>query len=237
LTHGYVPNPMAKTPALRSSSKDIARFLKQKKDIAEYVGKQPRLVFGIDATASRQPTWNTACRLQADMFSATNRVASLRVQLCFYRGFHDFYASQWLGDAQKVANEMASVACEGGHTQIIRLLRHALAEHTDTRVRALVFIGDAIEESADSLCDIAGQCGLLGLPLFLFQEGTDPRVTQTFKQMAKLSRGAYARFDHNSASYLASLLSAVANYAVGGRKALASDGSEGARLLLKQLDS
>ena len=76
----------------------------------------------------------------------------------------------------------------------------------------------------------------MGLPLFLFQEGSDPNVTQIFSHMAKLSRGAFARFDHNSASYLASLLSAVANYAVGGRKALASDSSEGAKLLLKQLD-
>jgi hypothetical protein len=227
---------MSKTPALRSSSKDIERFLKQKKDITEYVGKQPRLIFAVDATASRQPTWNSACRLQADMFSATNRVASLRVQLCYYRGFHDFYASHWLGDSQKVAQEMSSVTCEGGHTQIVRLLRHALAEHADTRVRALVFIGDAIEENADTLCDLAGQSGLMGLPLFLFQEGSDPNVTQIFSHMAKLSRGAFARFDHNSASYLASLLSAVANYAVGGRKALASDSSEGAKLLLKQLD-
>ena len=228
---------MPKTPAIRSSSKDIARFLKQKKDITEYVGKQPRLIFAIDATASRQPTWDTACRLQAEMFSATNRVASLRVQLCYYRGFHDFYASRWLGDSERVATEMARVACEGGHTQIIRLLRHALAEHADTSVRALVFIGDAIEENADTLCDLAGQSGLKGLPLFLFQEGADPGVTRIFSQMATLSRGAFARFDHNSANYLASLLSAVASYAVGGRKALASDSSEGAKLLLKQLDS
>ncbi|MEP4485672.1 MAG: VWA domain-containing protein [Halioglobus sp.] len=228
---------MPKTPTLRSSSKDVARFLKQKKDITEYVSKQPRLLFAIDATASRQPTWDTASHLQAEMFSATNLVASLRVQLCYYRGFHDFYASQWLSDSQRVAAEMASVACEGGHTQIVRLLRHGLAEHAENRIRALVFIGDAIEESPDALCDMAGQSGLLGLPLFLFQEGNDPRVTQTFTQMAKLSHGAFARFDQSSANRLASLLGAVASYAVGGRKALARDSSEGAKLLLKQLDS
>ncbi|MEZ5571883.1 MAG: hypothetical protein R3E64_07635 [Halioglobus sp.] len=123
----------------------------------------------------------------------------------------------------------------GGHTQIVKLLRHAQAEHRKAPVRALVFIGDAIEESPDDLCNLAGQCGILQLPLFLFQEGRQKQVENTFRSMAKLSGGAYARFDSNSASTLAALLSAVASFATGGRAALEKRGDDSAKLLLLQL--
>jgi hypothetical protein len=130
---------------------------------------------------------------------------------------------------------MAKVHCEGGHTQIARLLRHAMGEHRKIALRALVFIGDAVEESPDTLCDLAGQCGLLQLPLFLFQEGREPAVEKTFRAMARLSGGAWARFDSGSAAALAGLLGAVACYASGGRTALENSSGESARLLLQQL--
>ena len=130
---------------------------------------------------------------------------------------------------------MGRVHCEGGHTQIARLLRHAQAEHRKASVRAMVFIGDAVEENPDGLCDLAGQCGILQLPLFLFQEGRERQVEQTFRTMAKLSGGAYARFDGSSAQTLASLLGAVASFATGGRLALEKRGGDSAKLLLQQL--
>lgn len=228
---------MAKPPSRRSSSSEIAQFLAKSKAITEFVEKQPRLLFAIDATASRQPTWDSASHLQQSMFRATENIAQLAVQLCYYRGFHEFYASRWLTDSAALSSLMASVHCEGGHTQIARLLRHALEEQRKQPMRALVFIGDAIEESPDKLCDLAGQCGLLKLPLFLFQEGRDPAVEQTLRSMSKLSGGAWARFDASSAGTLASLLGAVASFAAGGRKALENHPSEGAKLLLQQLKS
>jgi hypothetical protein len=226
---------MAKPPARRSSSQDIDRFLQQQKHISEFVARQPRLLFAMDATASRQPTWNSAREVQREMFQATSGVASLAVQLAWYRGFQQFRASAWLTDAEQLTQLMAAVQCEGGHTQIARLLRHALDEHGKAPIRALVFIGDAVEESPDTLCDLAGRCGLLKLPLFLFQEGRNTAVEQTFRSMAKLSAGAYARLDSSSADTLAALLGAVARYAAGGRAALENSSGASARLLLNQL--
>ncbi len=226
---------MAKPPSHRATSREIQQFLQKSRDITHFVEKQPRLLFAIDATASRQPTWDTACHHQREMFLATRPIASLAVQLCYYRGFDEFDASPWLTDADALAHRMSRVRCVGGHTQIGRLLRHALAEHARVRMRAVVFIGDAMEESADALCDLAGQCGLLGLPLFLFQEGRRREVEQTFKTMARISGGAWARFDATSADTLAGLLEAVASYAAGGRAALENNTSEGAKLLLRQL--
>jgi hypothetical protein len=226
---------MAKPPSHRSSSRDIQNFLHKSRAITQFVDKQPRLLFAIDATASRQPTWDSACHLQQEMFRTTDKVAELAIQLCYYRGFNQFSASRWLTDSAQLAQLMARVRCEGGHTQIARLLRHALTEQGKAPMRALVFIGDALEENPDTLCDLAGQCGLLHLPLFLFQEGRNRSVERTFRSMARLSGGAWAGFDARSASTLAALLGAVARYAAGGRAALENSHNDSAKLLLQQL--
>lgn len=226
---------MAKPPAERSSPQEITQFLQKSRAISEFVEQQPRLMFAVDATASRQPTWDHATHLQQEMFLTSGKVTSLAVQLCYFRGFGEFRASKWLTDSAALARLMGQVRVEGGHTQIAKLLKHAKSEHRKTAVRALVFIGDAVEENPDTLCDLAGQCGILKLPLFLFQEGTNRSVEQTFRSMAKLSRGAYARFDGSSAEKLAGLLGAVASFATGGRAALEKRGGDSAKLLLQQL--
>ena len=98
---------MARPPARKSSSQEITEFLRKSKDITEFVGKQPRLLFAIDATASRQPTWDTASHLQQEMFRASGKIADLAVQLCYYRGFGEFQASAWLNDSAALARMRA----------------------------------------------------------------------------------------------------------------------------------
>jgi len=226
---------MAKPPARTSSSQDIQAFLGTARAVSVFTERNPRLLFAIDATASREPTWAMARDRQAAMFHSVGQLASLSIQLCYYRGFQEFKASPWLNDSAALARQMAQVRCEGGLTQIRRLLRHALKVHQQTPLRALVFIGDALEEAPDTLCHLAGECGLRKLPLFLFQEGHDARVERTFRSMARISGGAWARFDQNSAEALADLLGAVARYASGGREALENHPGQGAKLLLQQL--
>ncbi len=89
------------------------------------------------------------------------------------------------------------------------------------RVQALVFVGDAMEEAVDDLCAKAGELGLLGVPAFMFQEGDDLVAERAFREIARLTRGAYCRFDTGAAHELGELLRAVAVYAAGGLKALA----------------
>jgi len=226
---------MARLPTRRSSTGEIEKFLQKRRDISRFVSRQPRLLFAIDATASRQPTWDRASHLQQEMFRATHTGTPLAVQLCYYRGFGEFFASSWLTDSGELSHLMGRVHCEGGQTQIARLLRHAVAEHKRVPVRALVFIGDAQEENPDALATLAGQCGLLRLPLFMFQEGIDRRVEACFRTLARVSGGAFARFDASSADTLAALLGAVASFATGGTRALENHASDSAKLLLKQL--
>jgi len=199
-------------------------------------GQRGRLLFALDATASRQPTWDRACHLQGEMFKATAALGGLDVQLAFYRGFGEFEASAWLDRADDLLKKMTAVSCLGGKTQIGKVLKHALAESKRQKINAVVFVGDCMEESIDALCHRAGELGLLGVPVFIFHEGRDREAADAFRQIARLSHGACCPFDANSAQQLRELLSAVAVYAAGGRPALEdySRRAGGATLLLAQ---
>jgi hypothetical protein len=197
-------------------------------------GRNGRLLFGMDATASREPTWDRACRIQGEMFAETAALGGLAIQLAYYRGVDEFAAMPWITKASVLQQKMSAVSCRGGETQIARLLRHAIAETKREKVDALVFVGDCMEEEADGLCHLAGQLGLLGVPAFIFHERGEPHAARTFKEIARLTRGAYCRFDADSARQLRELLAAVAVYATGGRLALQdySRRTGGATLLL-----
>jgi hypothetical protein len=193
-----------------------------------------RLIFALDATLSRQPTWDQATQLQAEMFRETQALGGLDLQLVYYRGFHDFFASPWLAESEALLRHMTGVDCQGGQTQIERVLAHAVDEAKARRIAALVFVGDAFEENADTACRKAGELGILGVPAFVFHEGGGERPAQVFREIARLSKGAYCPFDAGSAKQLRELLSAVAVYAAGGRRALENHARKagGAALLL-----
>lgn len=215
---------------------EVADFVKKVGAVARPNAAQDgRLLFAMDATMSRQPTWDLACSLQAEMFRAIPQPSALQVQLVYFRGFGECRASKWVIDGGALAKLMSSVDCRGGNTQISRIFAHARSEHAQRRIHAVVYVGDAIEEDVDDLANKAGQLGLLGLPLFIFQEGRDLRVEAAFREFARLSKGAYARFDASAPQELAALLKAVAAYASGGRDMMKLQANGHARALLAQL--
>jgi hypothetical protein len=228
------------SPAPVSSKPEIQEFVEQLRALGPSTaqGKRGRLVFALDATMSRQPTWDTACTLQADMFREAAGIGGLDIQLVYFRGLGECRASGWVASGQKLAELMSQIDCRGGQTQIGKVLSHARQEHARRKVQALVFVGDAMEEAIDTLCQAAGELGLLGVPVFMFQEGDDPVAESAYREIARLSRGAYCRFDAGSAHQLGELLRAVAAYAAGGMKALvelSDKRSSGAQKLLSQL--
>jgi hypothetical protein len=153
-------------------------------------------------------------------------LGGLEVQLVYYRGYGECRASKWAANAADLLRLMSSVRCLGGATQIAKVLTHTIKENKRRTVNALVFVGDAMEEDIDDLCHKAGQLGLLKVPVFVFHEGGDFIAANAFKQIAKLSGGAYCPFDASSARQLRELLSAVAVYAAGGRRALLDYGEK-----------
>jgi hypothetical protein len=154
------------------------------------------------------------------MFNAVKAVGGLDVQLVYFRGFKECQASKWVGDPDALAGLMRKVSCEGGLTQIAKVLSHARHEGETSKVNALVYVGDCMEEDVDQLAQLAGELGLIGVPVFIFQEGREKKAERAFREIARLSRGAYSPFDAGSARQLRELLTAVAVYATGGRKAL-----------------
>jgi hypothetical protein len=206
----------------RAPDAEVQDFLRK---IAEAPNVRPagargRLIFAMDATASREPTWDRACHLQAEMFEQTAALGGLDIQLVYYRGYRECKASPWVSDSTQLLRRMTAVSCLGGYTQIARVLRHAIAETREKKVNALVFVGDCVEEDADELCNLAGELGMLGVPVFVFHEGGVASAARVLRQIAQLSGGAYCPFDAASARQLRELLSAVAVYAAGGRRAL-----------------
>ncbi len=235
-----LPTGRHETPAATSRREEIDAFLAQVKGLAPAAApdRRGRLMFALDATMSRQPLWDTACRLQADMFHEAAAIGGLDVQLIYYRGLNECRASRWVSQADRLADVMSRIDCRGGHTQISKVLAHAKRETQAKKVQALVFVGDAMEESLDDLCHSAGELGLLGVPAFMFQEGGDPIAEQAFREIARLTHGAYCRFDPGAAHQLRELLRAAAAYAAGGMRALADLSARrqaGATLLLEQM--
>lgn len=223
----------------QSTRAEVDAFLKEMRGLRPIGSGRGRLIFAMDATMSRQPSWDLALELQADMFKAVKAVGGLDVQLVYFCGFNECQASKWVGDPEALARLMRKVSCQGGFTQIGKVLSHARRESAAAKVNALVYVGDCMEEDVDQLSQLAGELGLIGVPVFLFQEGREPKAERAFREIARLSRGAYCPFDAGSAKQLRELLTAVAVYATGGRKALEDFSDEtksGAALrLLKQL--
>ncbi len=236
-TSGRAPAP-APAP---SSKSEVADFVAKVKAMApaQATGRRGRLLFAMDATMSRAPTWDMALALQSEMFRAVKEIGSLEVQLMYFRGVGEARASKWVTNADALAGLMRQVACHGGYTQIGKVLSHARRESEKTKVSALVYVGDAVEEPIDDLAGRAGELALLGVPAFMFQEGHDENAARAFAEIARLTKGAHCRFGPGSAAELRELLKAVAVYAAGGEKALdallAKPGGAGARRLLGQM--
>ena len=230
-------NSVRKVDQPASQRGDVDAFLAAVKKMPVAAGSgQGRLVFAMDATMSRQPTWDSALSIQGQMFIEAKKAGGLSVQLVYFRGFNECKSSRWVADPEALANLMTKVDCRGGNTQISRVLAHVKAEAAKDKINAVIFVGDACEENVDGLCQTAGEIGLLGVPFFMFQEGSDAVADRAFREIAKLTRGAYFKLDSASPKVLAELLGAVAAYATGGKQALEGKGTQTARALLSQLN-
>ena len=203
-----------------------------------------RLLFALDATASRGPTWDMAKGLTGNMIREAMSVGRLELQLVFFRGGGDTrqecVASDWIADPTRLVQTMAKVECRAGYTQIARTLVHAKRESIGSRVDAVVLIGDAcepVEDPLDILIGEAAELRQLKTPVFAFLEGSNPEAEKGFRAIAKGSNGAFGRFNAGSAKQLGELLRAVSVFAAGGITALQKRTDPASTLLLKQMNA
>ncbi len=225
-------------PARREGGSAVDAFVEAAKRAPAPVSSgRGRLIFALDATMSRQPTWDMAQALQGRMFEAAARLGGLDVQLAYFRGMGECRVTNFVSGGAGLAELMSRISVRGGTTQLRRVLAHARDEARRARVGALVFVGDAMEERIDPLLATAGELALVGVKAFMFQEVGDPVARRAFTEIARLTGGAYETFNAGAAARLEALLRAAAVYAAGGRTALAAQADRDgcARALLEQL--
>ena len=161
---------------------DIAAFVDELRRMparADAGASRGRLIFALDATASREPTWDQACDVQAEMFIEAERLGGLDVQLVYYRGFGECRASRWVRRARRAgAADAGACAASPAGPRSAACCAMPATRPSKERVHALVFVGDAMEESVDELGHLAGELALRGVRAFLFHEGSDPAASQ-----------------------------------------------------------
>ena len=176
----------------------------------------PRMIFALDATVSREPTWEMAGKLHREMGAV---LGNLTLQLVFFRG-DECKASGWVTSGQRLAELMSKVRCSSGYTQIGRVLRHVIDTGRGHAIRALVYVGDCCEEDGEELFLLAEQLKRQRIPIFLFHEGYDSIAEPIFRRLAKITDGIYASFDAGSADQLRKLLTGAAEYAAGRHQSI-----------------
>ena len=100
----------------KATSDDVSAFLNKiaRTPTVKPAGGKGRLIFAMDATASREPTWDRACHIQAEMFTETEGLGGLEVQLVYYRGFGECKSSPWVDSPSELVKRMVAVRCLGG---------------------------------------------------------------------------------------------------------------------------
>jgi hypothetical protein len=196
---------------------------------------RPRLIFGFDATASREPAWATARTVTDALVKALP--GELDVALAVHGGsmLHTF--TEFTADPNKLRDRAASIACIAGTTRLLPILSRALS---NAGVRVVVYIGDVFEESPIRGRKLADAMGLKGIKLIVLHDTADwnaRRDAEVFLDLARRTGGCVLPFDANAPARLRDLLAAVAVYAVGGERLLNEKREElaAAPLLLEHL--
>ncbi len=197
---------------------------------------RPRLVFGFDATASREPAWAAARQVTDALVRALP--GALDVALAVHGGSRLHTFTDFTSNPAALRDRAASVQCQSGATRLLPILSRAMAAQG---VRVVTYIGDVFEESPARGRKLADAMGQRGIRLFVLHDVADwnaRRDAELFLDLARRTGGCVLPFDTEAPDRLRELLAAIAVYAVGGT-ALLTERREtlpGAALLLRHLD-
>lgn len=176
--------------------------------------------FIIDATASRQDTWDTAQKTQAAMLSelANGFADRVTIELVTFGGDVLNAPTQAVSHID-AAKRLAEVECKAGSTQFIDALQ-PFVERKDNRTKSIIIVGDFFEENIETVYDVARKLAQKKIKIFTFQEGHyDNDDTETFfRELARITGGAYAKF--GSPVQLSKLCADVIDLTLGGCNAL-----------------
>lgn len=192
--------------------------------------RRPRLVFGVDATASREAMWESAQRITDRMFDAIP--GALDVALAVHGGSEVHTWTEFSADVQRFRAQAAAVRCQAGHTRLCELMQRTLDAGG---VRVMSYIGDAFEEDASEAFALADRFKLRGIKAVILADQANEPTLRVFRELAERTGGALLDFRSGKLDLMGEVLGAVAALAIGGRKLLAERRTAGARLLLSHL--
>ncbi len=196
---------------------------------------RPRLIFAVDATASREPAWTAARQVTDVLVKALP--GALDVALAVHGGSRVHTFTAFTSDANTLRDRAAGVSCVAGTTRLLPILSASLKHPS---VRVVIYIGDVFEENLQRGRHIADAMGAQNTKLIVLHDTADPaarRDAEVFWDLAKRTGGCVLPFDAAASGRLRDILSAVAVYAVGGEKLLRARRHElpGAVALLEHL--
>jgi hypothetical protein len=199
------------------------------------VPTRPRLIFGFDATASREPAWSTARGVTDALVKALP--GELDVALAVHGGSFLHTFTEFTANPNTLRDRAAGIRCIAGHTRLLSILSRAMS---NPGVRVVTYIGDVFEESPTRGRKLADAMGLQGIKLIVLHDVADwnaRRDAEVFLDLARRTGGCVLPFDANAPARLRELLAAVAVYAVGGQELLEEKRGEmpGAVMLLDHL--
>jgi hypothetical protein len=197
---------------------------------------RPRLIFAVDATASREQAWAAARQVTDTLVKALP--GELDVALAVHGGSRVHTFTAFTNNAATLRDRAAGVTCEAGLTRLLPILSASVRRPA---IRVVVYIGDVFEESLPEGRRLADAMGEQGTKLIVLHDTADPaarRDAEMFWDLARRTGGCVLPFDASASSRLRDLLSAVAVYAVGGEKLLRDrrHALPGSVTLLKHLD-
>ena len=198
--------------------------------------KQIDLLIAFDATASRQNMWETAKKVQSELFQTATETAHITAKIGYFRGHEECRISKAHNNADQIVNLMNSVKCQAGGTQLGKLLKHSQTSKQD----AVIYTGDTIDpvEDFEHLKNLASE---QPAPWYIIHDQSNhpgKEAFSNFQQLAKLTGGAAMSYGKESAERETSLketFAAIAALSTGGLKALSAQKTEPALRLLASL--
>lgn len=204
------------TPAQKAFLEKIGAISKrvdQSKIAAALKKEPPKLLFSMDATQSREATWDIAQDLTRTMFD--QMPGGLKIALAYHGGGRLKEVSEFRTDLEYFKRKVAEVRCDAGQTALCPILEKATQENG---LSALIYIGDAYEEG--EYRTLARDLKLKKVPCFFFLEGNDPAAKRAFSEIAEITGGAVFPFEMTSLGKAKDRLDAIAAFAAGGTQLL-----------------
>ncbi len=129
---------------------------------------RPRLLFGFDATASREPAWATARQVTDALVRALP--GELDVALAVHGGSRLHTFTEFTADPRTLRDRAAAITCIAGHTQLLPILSRSLSA---PGIRVITYIGDVYEESPARGRKLADELGRRGIKLIVLHDTAD----------------------------------------------------------------